>query len=74
MKNYTKDFETPAEAMAFMNIDNDHETFNAFMNRTYYFGGVATKTTKMDNGDTMVKACYYCNGRESFVVDVEIIK
>jgi len=74
MQNYTRTFETPEGAMNFMSIDNKARIFNHFITRTYYNGGVVTQNTKLDTGDTMVKACYYCGAREVFVVDVEIIK
>ena len=73
MNNYTRTYNTPAEAMNAMSLRNTHKAFTAFINKTYYDGGVYTTTTKLDTGDQMALACSYCEKSEKFVLNYEII-
>jgi hypothetical protein len=68
MKNVTRTFETPAEAMSILNIENNYNNYRAFYDAVYERGEGYTATRKMWDGSKIIATCTWSDSDDKFIV------
>jgi len=68
MKNVTRTFETPLEAMTILKIENNDNNYRAFYDAVYERGEGYTATRKMWDGSKIIATCTWSDSDDKFIV------